>query len=331
MNRPVPLARRVPSPIVASLLLPAFLTALGLPAPAMAQQGALPWRGPFESAWAEAASRGRPLWVQFSGSWCGYCVRMDLETFSRSDVVAYTFEEYVPVKVSADERPDLLARFGVSRLPATLLIAPDGRLLARRDGYTDPGTFLGLLASCRMPLPVPETIDTAPAPTYPEGELLALDGIDPVLLAGNHGLARGKADLAASRDGQTFRFASAENRDAFLADPERYLPRNGGRCLVSQVDAGAESRGDPRFGVAYGGHLYVFASDEARKRFAESPDRYASADLADNGYCPHCRATDGSEIPGRAPFVSTHNGKRYLFPDALHLQAFAADPERFVR
>ena len=67
---------------------------------------------------------------------------------------------------------------------------------------------------------------------------LALKGYDPVAYFRAGGPVRGRADLTASHDGATYRFASAENRDAFLAAPARYLPQYGGFCAwaVAQGD-----------------------------------------------------------------------------------------------
>jgi protein disulfide-isomerase len=260
MNRRTPRPRRLPAPVAVRLSL--LIVALSPAAPARAQ---VAWRAPFESARAEAAANARPLLVQFTGPWCVYCLRMDRETFARPDVAALAGAEFVPVKVRADERPDLMEHFGVSRLPTTIVLAPDGRPLLRRDGYADPGTYLALLAAARPPAP-------APAPA------LALDGHDPVALVQCRGLVAGRPELEAVADGLTFRFADAASRDAFLADPGRYAPRGGGRCPVGAAEGDGAVAGDPHFGVAYRGRLYVCASEAARRRFAADPDRYAEAE-----------------------------------------------------
>jgi hypothetical protein len=57
---------------------------------------------------------------------------------------------------------------------------------------------------------------------------------------------------------------------------------------VSQVDDGESRAGDPRYGVLFGGHLYLCADAERRLRFVEKPLRYARVNLPERGFCPHC-------------------------------------------
>jgi YHS domain-containing protein/thiol-disulfide isomerase/thioredoxin len=299
------------------------LVVLGLfagltPAAAPAGEAPIPWRTQFETARAEARQHNRPLWVQFTGSWCLFCRRMDRETFSRPEVVALS-RDFVPVKVRSDDREDLVEHFGIAGLPATVVVAPDGRILGRHEGFADPEEFLAFLFRSR------------PSPTHEAAEEIALAGYDTVSLVKGRGLVPGRASLAVRHDGQEFRFADEAARDEFLRHPERFLPTNRGRCPVHLVDRGLEVGGDPAFGVYYQGRLYLCADEEARQRFAADPARYADADLADAGRCPHCRPAAGRLVPGRPQFSLIHHGRRYLFPDRVHLEAFRQSPETYLR
>jgi YHS domain-containing protein/thiol-disulfide isomerase/thioredoxin len=287
---------------------------------------AIPWRTNFERARAEARAEGRPLWVQFTGPWCTYCRKMESDTFSKAPVVAAARDSFVPVKVQADEREDLVERLEVGGLPATLVLSASGAVLARHEGYASVAEFLAFLDRARG-----VSRSARPAKRSAEGEGLALAGYCPVSLVQGRGLTPGQQDLAVHYDGHTFRFADAEVRDAFLRQPEAFLPANGGRCPVRAVDRGEQVPGDPRFGVYYRNRLYLCADDEARRRFARDPGRYCDADLADRGFCPHCRNLAGRLVPGLPEFAATHGGRRYLFPDRIHLEAFRASPEKFLR
>jgi YHS domain-containing protein len=59
--------------------------------------------------------------------------------------------------------------------------------------------------------------------------------------------AKGSPQFTYEHDGVTWRFASAENRDMFKADPAKYAPQYGGYCA---------------YGVAVGG-LYDVQPDKA--------------------------------------------------------------------
>jgi hypothetical protein len=97
---------------------------------------------------------------------------------------------------------------------------------------------------------------------------IALFGFDPVAYF-TDGTARGGSSAhEAVLDGVAWRFVSAANRDAFLADPEVYRPAFGG------YDPEAVSRGvlvaaDPTVFAVVSGRLMLFRSAEARSRFME--------------------------------------------------------------
>ncbi len=103
-------------------------------------------------------------------------------------------------------------------------------------------------------------------------------GIDPVTLLQDQKLVPGLPDLSVEHDGRVFRFANEAAREAFLRQPDSFAPVNGGRCPVSQVDRGDFATGDPRWGVVYQGHLYLFKDVADRDRFAREPERYARLD-----------------------------------------------------
>jgi YHS domain-containing protein/thiol-disulfide isomerase/thioredoxin len=299
-----------------------ILTAVAaLPSVARSAPAPIPWRAHFESAWTEAQARNRPLWVQFTGPWCIFCKKMDYQTFTQPDVIGLSRDDFIPVKVRSDEREDLTIRFGVGGLPSTVILAPDGRVLGRREGFVGPTEFLGFLFSCR-----PRTPPIAPA--TPE---IALAGYDVVNLVSGRGLRPGEAAKAVQYDGMEFRFLDDAERDAFLKEPEKYLPAGRGRCAVQLVDQGASVPGDPRFGVYYKGRLFLCANEEMRQRFAADPNRYADADLGDAGHCPHCREQRNLLVRGQPEYGLSVQGRHYLFPDATHLQAFRDTVGRLVR
>ena len=58
----------------------------------------------------------------------------------------------------------------------------------------------------------------------------AIRGYDPVAYFTEGKPVKGKAEFTHQWKGATWRFASAANRDAFAAAPERYAPQYGGYC-----------------------------------------------------------------------------------------------------
>lgn len=66
----------------------------------------------------------------------------------------------------------------------------------------------------------------------------------------------GRADITAEYNGSTFAFASEANRDAFLADPAKYVPQYDGHCAYG-VSRGGKVPGNPHLWRIVDGKLYL--------------------------------------------------------------------------
>ena len=243
------------------------------------------WREDLAQAQAEAKSRDLLLWIQFTGPWCINCRRMDRATFVHAGVVLRSREQFVPVKLRSDEHEALAVSLGLTSLPSTVIVRPNGEVVEKYEGYIEPETFDVTLGEVlRREGRSPEQLA---AKAKKKDDAIALAGYCPVTLLKEQKLVPGRLDLTLEHDGRIFRFASEQERQAFRTRPDAFAPANDGRCPVSQVDRGDFHLGDPRWGVVYGGHLYLFKDSSERDRFVKDPDRYAHIDLADRDSCPH--------------------------------------------
>ena len=84
---------------------------------------------------------------------------------------------------------------------------------------------------------------------------LAVGGYDPVSFFRGEGV-KGDRAFTTQHQGAEFRFASQENLDAFLGDPDRYAPQFGGYCAWA-VAEGKLAPGDPSFATVVDGKLYL--------------------------------------------------------------------------
>lgn len=83
---------------------------------------------------------------------------------------------------------------------------------------------------------------------------VAIHGYDPVsFFAGAP--AEGDAAFTSDYDGATFRFASADNKAKFDADPAHYAPQYGGYCAYGATEGGKYPT-DPATGQIVNGKLY---------------------------------------------------------------------------
>lgn len=270
--------------------------------------GATPieWRGDLTAARAEVSDLDRLVWVQFTGPWCHNCHRIEREAFVHPRVFHLASVDFIPVKLPSDGHEELALGYGLSSLPASVILRPGGEVVAKVQGYLDPETFVSFLH---------ESLSR-------EGRTprrLALEGYCPVSLVDDHRLEAGRPALMIDRDGEVYRFATSAGRDAFHRNPARYVPANGGRCPVAQVDRGEVRAGSPNWGLLYDGHLYLCADVAERMRFLKTPERYAHVNLAERGSCPHCWAMENWLVRTR-PADSLARRRRDLFSDRSHLE-----------
>lgn len=69
--------------------------------------------------------------------------------------------------------------------------------------------------------------------------------------------AKGDARFAATHGGHTYRFASDENRKAFVDAPDKYVPQYGGWCATAMAK-GEKVEIDPKTFKVTNGRLFLF-------------------------------------------------------------------------
>ena len=68
---------------------------------------------------------------------------MDSEVFSQAEVAAAIDQHYVPVKINTQDMPAIAKQYAIRNLPADLVLAPDGRVLERREGAKNAAHYMG--------------------------------------------------------------------------------------------------------------------------------------------------------------------------------------------
>ena len=95
---------------------------------------------------------------------------------------------------------------------------------------------------------------------------VAIAGADPVAYFTMNKSVIGSADFTTEWNGVAWRFASAENRDAFKAEPAKYAPQFGGYCATGTA-FGKKIPIDPAVFKIVGGKLYLNSSKSSQGTF----------------------------------------------------------------
>ncbi len=95
---------------------------------------------------------------------------------------------------------------------------------------------------------------------------IAIRGYDPVAYFNQGKPLKGKKDFEYRYMGTTWRFVSAENRDAFTKDPDKYAPQYGGYCAFG-MSHGYAAPIDPKAWSVVEGKLYLNYNLDVRKEW----------------------------------------------------------------
>lgn len=105
---------------------------------------------------------------------------------------------------------------------------------------------------------------------------VALAGYCPVELAANGHWTPGDLRWTVVHNGLIYRLSGNQQRQAFLANPDRYAPVESGNDCVLLVDQRRQAAGSPNFCAIYQGRLFMFSSAESQARFNSNPERYTA-------------------------------------------------------
>lgn len=121
------------------------------------------------------------------------------------------------------------------------------------------------------------TVTTAGAQADVSGRIntdrrgLAAHGYDVVAYITQGQALKGEPAFQASWRNATFRFANADHRDRFLANPEQYAPQYGGFCAYA-VSRGYTADVDPEAWSVVGGRLFLNYSKSVRQAWLADRD-----------------------------------------------------------
>lgn len=133
------------------------------------------------------------------------------------------------------------------------------------------------VATPTEPAPAPAPAEPVPPPAPAAKVLVLVDaqgvglgGHDPVAYAKLKKAVPGAADTTAAHGGATYRFASADHKATFEADPARHAPAYGGYCAYA-ASQNRLSQSDPKVFTIHDGQLLMFTSRDFLARFQKDP------------------------------------------------------------
>lgn len=105
----------------------------------------------------------------------------------------------------------------------------------------------------------------------PDGK--AIRGYDPVAYFTDKKPVMGNPSLSYSYQGATWYFATAQNRDTFRANPDKYAPQYGGYCAYGTAD-GHKAPTEPDAWTIENGKLYLNYNTKVRTMWDKDRSGY---------------------------------------------------------
>ena len=108
------------------------------------------WETDFDKAKAKAEKEGKPMLVNFTGSdWCGWCIKLDKEVFSKKEFKDWAAKNVILVKLDFPRKSnqskkekarnqELSKKYGVRGFPTILFIDAKEKVLGK-SGYMRGG------------------------------------------------------------------------------------------------------------------------------------------------------------------------------------------------
>ena len=97
--------------------------------PRQNKAGLIHWQQWGRAPFTEAKRLQRPVFLSLSAVWCHWCHVMDETTYSDTEVITFINENFIPVRVDADMRPDIDSLYNQGGWPSTLVLTPEGNIV----------------------------------------------------------------------------------------------------------------------------------------------------------------------------------------------------------
>ncbi len=290
-------------------------------------------------------------------------MQLESEVFSSAEVAAALEANFVLVKLNVDDSPGTARIYGVSSIPADVIISPSGQLVSQLQSPPTVNQYIAQLTNAAKgyrdltgqapvtrtepPQAAAQVVVTSPPPGIESGAPSQSVYQNDRYAESRRQLQTAERNAPANAAGaptsnspsavQLAQGISAgppsPGKPAETALHSQQLPAGAppvgldGFCPVTLVERRAWVRGNAAHGVVHRGRTYLFAGPEEAKKFFATPDRYGPV-LSGND--PVLALDNRVAVPGRREFGVYMDNRVYLFASEESLRRFEKNRHRYA-
>ena len=99
----------------------------------------------FADAMKKARKEKKIIMIDYYTTWCGWCKRLDRDTYSSEELGKYADDNIVSLKLNAEDKgegTDLAQKAGITGYPTIVFYDADGKEIHRVVGYKPAPAFI---------------------------------------------------------------------------------------------------------------------------------------------------------------------------------------------
>jgi YHS domain-containing protein/thiol-disulfide isomerase/thioredoxin len=105
------------------------------------QAAPINWRSSLDLAASEANRTGKLILLHFYTSTCGPCKKLERDVFSQPQIAAAIEQNYIPVKLNADNSPAYANRYQITQVPSEVVLTPQGNIVQKLTCPLEPNAY----------------------------------------------------------------------------------------------------------------------------------------------------------------------------------------------
>ena len=107
-------------------------------------QSLIEWQ-PYSNGMDSAKNNNKSVFLHFYAKWCGYCAKMEKESFQDDSIAEYLNENFISIRVDVDKEQNIAEKYNVFALPTTYFFTSNGEKLGSVPGYISKDRLMAML------------------------------------------------------------------------------------------------------------------------------------------------------------------------------------------